>query len=183
MGHSHNAFGNPEDLGEYLQKLEAPARDEWQKPVEVLRALELRPEAVVGEVGAGSGYFTIRLASAVTHVFAADADPRMVEMLRERIAAASVRNVTPVLALAEDPFLPSGRCDLVLTVNTYHHFPEPPAYLRRVARALRPGGRIAILDFQEKIGRDQILRDAGLAGLRAIAQHDFLPQQHFVVFS
>ena len=183
MAHSHNAFGNPEDLGEYLRKLEAPARDEWQKPVEVLRVLELRPEAVVGEVGAGSGYFTLRLASTVTHVFAADADPRMVEMLRERIAASSVRNVTPVLALAEDPFLPSGRCDLVLTVNTYHHFPEPPAYLRRVARALRRGGRIAIIDFQEKIARDQIVRDAGLAGLRAIAEHAFLPQQHFVVFS
>jgi len=183
VAHSHNAFGNPEDLGEYLRKLEAPDRDEWQKPVEVLRALELRPEAVVGEVGAGSGYFTLRLASAVTHVFAADADPRMVEMLRERIAASSVRNVTPVLALAEDPFLPSGRCDLVLTVNTYHHFPEPPAYLRRVARALRPGGRIAILDFHEKIACDQIVRDAGLAGLRAIVEHDFLPQQHFVVFS
>jgi len=104
-------------------------------------------------------------------------------MLRERIAASSVRNVTPVLAPAEDPFLPSGRCDLVLTVNTYHHFPEPPAYLRRVARALRRGGRIAIIDFHEKIARDQIVRDAGLAGLRAIAEHEFLPQQHFVVFS
>jgi len=67
--------------------------------------------------------------------------------------------------------------------NTYHHFPEPPAYLRRVARALRPDGRIAIIDFHEKIARDQIVRDAGLAGLRAIAEHEFLPQQHFVVFS
>lgn len=185
MAHSHqaNAFGNPEDLGEYLRKLDDPARDEWQKPEEVLRALDLRPDAVVGEIGAGSGYFTLRLAPAVTHVFAADADPRLVEALRDRVAVSSVRNVTPVLALAEDPFLPSGRCDLVVTVNTYHHFPEPPAYLRRVARALRPGGRIAIIDFHEKVTRDQVIKEATTAGLRVLAEHHFLPQQHFFIFA
>jgi SAM-dependent methyltransferase len=183
VGHSHNAFGNPEDLDEYLRKLEDPARDEWQKPAEVLRALDLRPEAIIGEIGAGSGYFTLRMAPAVTHVFAADADVRMVEVLRTRVAASAVRNVTPVLALAEDPFLPSGRCHLVLTVNTYHHFPEPTAYLRRVARALRPDGRIAILDFHEKVARDQVVRDGAAAGLHVLAEHAFLPQQFFIVFS
>jgi SAM-dependent methyltransferase len=183
VGHSHNAFGNPEDLDEYLRKLEDPARDEWQQPTDVLRALDLRREAVIGEIGAGSGYFSLRLAPAVAHVFAADADPRLIEVLRERVAASGVRNVTPVLALADDPFLPSGRCDLVLTVNAYHHFPQPPAYLRRVARALRPGGRIAIIDFHEKASREQIVRDAEAAGLRVLADHAFLPQQHFLIFS
>ncbi len=158
---SANDFGNPTDLTEYVRKLEGPDRDEWQKPGEVLGALELRRDQVVGEIGAGSGYFTLRLAPAVTHVFAADADVRLV---------------------AEDPFLPSGRCDLVLTVNAYHHFPEPPSYLRRVARALRPGGRIAIIDFHEKTKRAQVIRDAKAAGLRVTAEHLFLPQQHFLVF-
>jgi len=181
--HAANAFGNPPDLHAYIRKMEEPDRDAWQKPAEVLRVLALPGEAVVGEIGAGSGYFTLRLAASVNHVFAADADPRLVEILRERVAAASVRNVTPVLALAEDPFLPSARCDLVLTVNAYHHFPEPPKYLRRVARALRPGGRIAIIDFHEKTPREQVIRDATAASLRIVAEHRFLPQQHFLVFS
>jgi SAM-dependent methyltransferase len=181
--HSENAFGNPEDLQDYIRKLEEPERDVWQKPSEVLRVLELRPDHVVGEIGAGSGYFTVRMAPAVMHVFAADADARLVEILRERVAAAAFRNVTPVLALADDPFLPSGRCDLILTVNAYHHFPEPAAYLRRVARALRRGGRIAIIDDQEKTERDRMIRDAKAAALRVAAEHLFLPQQHFLVFA
>jgi ubiquinone/menaquinone biosynthesis C-methylase UbiE len=179
---AHERFGNPEHLEEYLRKLEDPARAEWQKPDEVVRALEIRPEAVIGEIGAGSGYFTLRLARVATHVFASDADPRLLEVLREHIAAAGVRNVTPVLGLAEDPFLPSARCDLILSVNAYHHFPEAPSYLRRVRRALRPGGRIAVVDFHEKLERARLLRDTEAAGLCVAAEHGFLPQQHFVVF-
>jgi SAM-dependent methyltransferase len=179
----HGRFGNPHDLEEYLRKLDDPARAGWQKPDEVLRVLEIRADAVVGEIGAGSGYFTLRLARAAAHVFASDADPRLVEVLRERIAAAGARNVTPVLGLADDPFLPSARCDLVLSVNAYHHFPDAPSYLRRVRRALRPAGRIAVVDFHEKIERARLLRDTEAAGLRISAEHGFLPQQHFVVFS
>lgn len=175
-------FGNPEHLEEYLRKLDEPGRAEWQKPDELVRALEIRPGAVIGEIGAGSGYFTLRLARVATHVFASDADPRLLEVLRERIAAAGVRNVTPVLGLAEDPFLPSARCDLILSVNAYHHFPEAPSYLRRVRRALRPGGRLAVVDFREKLERARLLRDTEAAGLCVAAEHGFLPQQHFVVF-
>ena len=179
---AHERFGNPEHLEEYLRKLDDPARTAWQKPDEVLRALETRPEAVIGEVGAGTGYFTLRLARMATHVFASDADPRLLEVLRERIAAAGVRNVTPVLGLADDPFLPSARCDLILSVNAYHHFPEAPSYLRRVRRALRPGGRIAVVDFHEKLERARLLRDTEAAGLCVAVEHGFLPQQHFVIF-
>jgi SAM-dependent methyltransferase len=85
--------------------------------------------------------------------------------------------------MPDDPFLPTGRCDLIVSVNTYHHFPEPPAYLRRVGRALRPDGRIAIIDFHEKVSREQVVREATAAGLRVVAEHGFLPQQHFVIFS
>jgi SAM-dependent methyltransferase len=94
-----------------------------------------------------------------------------------------VRNVTPVLGLTDDPFLPTGRCDLVLTVNAYHHFPEPTSFLRRVRRALRPGGRIAIVDFHEKVEKSQVLSEATAAALRVAAEHTFLPRQHFVIFS
>jgi ubiquinone/menaquinone biosynthesis C-methylase UbiE len=182
-GHEHrDRFGNPGDIEEYLRRLDDPARDEWQKPEEVLRALELPPGAVVGEIGAGSGYFTIRLARAAAHVFASEAAPQMLEVLRERLLASAVRNVTPVLGLAEDPFLPTGRCDLIVAVNAYHHFPEPPSYLRRIRRALRPGGRIAIIDFHEKVEKSQVVADTTAAALRVAAEHTFLPRQHFLVF-
>ena len=183
-GHEHrDAFGNPADMQEYLRKLDDPARDEWQKPDEVLRSLELPPGAVVGEIGAGTGYFTLRLARMAAHVFASEAAPQMLEVLRERLAASALRNVTPVLGLADDPFLPSGRCDLILNVNAYHHFPEPPSFLRRIKRALRPGGRIAIVDFHEKVEKGQVLAETSAAGLRLAAEHAFLPQQHFLIFS
>lgn len=180
--HSHDRFGNPEDLRGYLCRLDDPGRDAWQKPDEILRALELQREAVVGEIGAGSGYFSFRLARAAALLYACDADSRLVEVLRQRLAAAGVRNVIPVLAFPDDPALPSRSCDRVVTVNAYHHFPEPPAYLRRVARALRPGGRIAVIDFHEKVPRDDVMRAAKAAGLRVAAEHDFLPQQHFSIF-
>jgi len=179
----HERFGNPEDLEEYLRKLDDPARAGWQKPDEVLRALEIPSAALIGEIGAGSGYFTLRLARAAAHVFASDADPRLLEVLRDRIAAAGARNVTPVLGLAEDPFLPSARCDLILSVNAYHHFPDAPSYLRRIRRALRPGGRIAVVDFHEKLEKARLLRDTEAAGLCVAAEHGFLPRQYFVVFS
>jgi len=183
-GHEHrDRFGNPDDLQEYLRKLDDPARDEWQKPDEVLRTLALPAGAVVGEIGAGSGYFTLRLARLAGHVFASEAAPQMLEVLRERLAAEGVRNVTPVLGLADDPFLPTGRCDLILTVNAYHHFPEPPSFLRRIRRALRPGGRIAIVDFHEKVEKAQVLAQTQTAGLQVTADHTFVAQQHFLIFS
>jgi cyclopropane fatty-acyl-phospholipid synthase-like methyltransferase len=180
--HGRDRFGNPEDLAEYLGRLDDAGRDEWQKPDEVVRALELDREMVVGEIGAGSGYFTFRLAPLAALVYASDADPRLLEVLRTRLASSGLRNVIPTLALPEDPALPARCCDRVVTVNTFHHFPDPPDYLRRIAGALRPGGRIAVIDFHEKIARDDVMHAAKAAGLRVAAEHEFLPQQHFSIF-
>ena len=96
--------------------------------------------------------------------------------LQERLAQSGARNVTPVLALADDPLLPEAACDLVLVVDTYHHFPEPPAYLKQLKRLLRPGGRLVNIDYhkrptpvgpplQHRIAREDFLKDAagGLA--------------------
>ena len=93
-----------------------------------------------------------------------------------------MRNVIPALAFPDDPVFPARSCDRVLTVNAYHHFPDPPAYLRRAARALKPGGRLAIVDFHEKVPRDAVLESARAAGLRLLAEPRFLPQQHFSIF-
>lgn len=189
--HHHN-HGNPEDLDAYLQRLEDPAREEWQKTEEVLRELKLRGDENAAEIGAGSGYISLRLARVAAQVFAVEVEPRLLQVLRDRIQNSLVRNVTPVLALPGDPLLPLGALDLALIVNTYHHFPDGPAYLRRLARSLRPGGRIVNIDFhpqelpvgpppEHKLSRDEFLADARAAGLRLEREAGCLPYQYFLV--
>lgn len=193
--HCHGRYGNPQDLAAYIARQEAPGRAAWQKPGAVLRALGVRKGQVVADVGAGPGFFSLRLARAVGstgHVYAVDPEPAILDVLRQRLASRRVHNVTPVLGRADDPLLPAGRCDLVLMVNTYHHFASGPAFLRRAARALARGGRLASIDFaaretpvgpplEERVSRERFLRDARRAGLGLVAEHRFLPYQYFVV--
>src|SRR5262249_44363672 len=141
------------------------------------------------------GYFSLRLARAVGHegrVFACEASPFMLEVLRDRIVEARARNVTPVLSLGDDPLLPRASCDLILIVDTFHHFPQPTEYLRTLARALRPGGRIVNIDFVEgevpvgpppemKVPRAAFLRHASDAGLEVLEEKTMLPYQYFFV--
>jgi ubiquinone/menaquinone biosynthesis C-methylase UbiE len=194
-GEKHGKHGNPDDIDAYVARMEEPERAQWQKPDEVLAALQLKTGQVACDVGSGPGYFSLRLARAVGdsgRVFAVDVEPRILEVLRKRIESARARNITPVLSLPDDSFLPAGACDLILIVDTYHHFPDGPAYLRRLAASLRPGGRVVNIDFHKrelpigpppdnKVSREQFLRDAGAAGLKLVAEHEFLPYQYFVV--
>ncbi|MFL5310150.1 MAG: class I SAM-dependent methyltransferase [Myxococcales bacterium] len=192
--HMHGRHGNPEDLDSYIGKMEDPSRAEWQKPADVLRALALRPGQIVCDVGAGPGYFTFPIARAVGeagHVYAADVEPRILEALRKRLRKNELRNVTPVLALENDPLVPPASCDVILVVDTFHHFPDGPAYLRRLARSLRPGGRLVNIDFhkrelpvgpppEHKLTRDEFLAQAAAAGLALAQEHTFLPYQYFL---
>ena len=194
-GHRPGRHGNPPKLRAFLARMEAPDRGRWQRPARVVRALGLRRGQTACEIGAGSGYFALRLARAVGprgRVFAVEAEPRILEVLGRRVQRARARNVTPVLALDDDPLLPAACCDLALLVNTYHHFADGPAYLRKLARALRPGGRIVTVDFHRKrtpvgppvehrVARDAFLADARRAGLVPVAELDLLPYQYFVV--
>src|SRR5689334_16634205 len=195
--HHKDEHGNPPDVQEYIARMVEESRADWQKPDEVIRALDLRAGQVVCDVGAGPGYFSIPVARAVGEsgrVYAVDVDPRILAALRDRLRQSGVHNVTPVLSLADDALLPAGRCDLILIVDTYHHFPDGPAYLRKLTRALRPGGRIANVDFHKrelpvgpppdhKIAREAFLADAKAAGLKVVQEHTFLPYQYFVVLA
>ena len=192
-GHGHN--GNPEDLDAYIAKLEEPSRVEWQKPDEVLKAIGLGPGQTACDIGAGPGFFALRMAKLVGergHVFAVDVEPKILDVLRDRIARAQARNVTPVLALPDDALLPPGSCDVILIVDTFHHLPDGKATLARLVRALKPGGRIANIDFhkretpvgppvEHRVAREEFVARAQEAGLAVVAEPTFLPYQYFVV--
>src|SRR2546430_4415323 len=193
MGHVHHGnHRNPEDLDSYIARMEDPERAAWQKPDEVLRALGLVPEQVACDIGAGPGYFALRMARIAAQVFAVEVEPRILQALIKRIVKSGLRNVTPVFAVDDDPLIPQRACDLILVADTYHHFPDGPAYLRRLARSLKPGGRIANIDVhrrelpvgppvEHKVARDDFLREAGAAGPGPAGEHDFLPLPYFLV--
>ena len=194
MSHDpHGTHGNPADLAHYIERLEAPDRAEWQMPDQVVAALALRPGHVVADLGAGPGYFSLRLARNVGkrgRVFAVDVEPAILAVLRERLAAQKLERITPVLGLPGDPLLPKASCDRVLSVNAYHHYPDRPSALRRMARLLRRGGRLAVIDFHkrespmgpplhERVSRERFLADVKRAGLHVAKELGFLPHQYF----
>jgi predicted methyltransferase len=180
----------------YRRGLDTPDRQRWQKPDEVVRALALAPGAAVADVGAGTGYFSARLAKAVGaegRVFATDVQDEMIRALEARIARDGLENVTVVRAAFDDPTLPPGCCDLALLANVYKEIAKRPAYLRRLAPVLRDGGRIAIIDFrpdapglgpprEARLPEAQVVAELGEAGFVLAERHDFLPRQYFLVF-
>jgi ubiquinone/menaquinone biosynthesis C-methylase UbiE len=192
--HAHDRF-SPKNFEAFVGRMLAPERARWQKPARVVAALGVRRGSVVADVGAGPGYFTLPLARAVGatgRVYAVDPGLPHLDRLRGRLMKTRVRNVTPVLSRGDDPHLPPRSCDLVLVVNTYHHFPDGPAFLRRVATALRSHGVLAAIDFEKRetpvgppvehrVSREEFLQAATKAGLRLVAEHRFLPYQYFLV--
>lgn len=185
----------PSDVSAYIAHLESPERDVWQKPEAVIGALGLRADSWVADVGCGPGYFTRRLARAVPAglVFAVDVEPRQLDRLNEHLTAEKLENVVPVLAPLDDPRLPRRQFDLVLVVDTYHHFPDRLEYLQRLREALRPGGRLAIIDYhagelpvgpppEHKLAREVVLEEAARAGFRLIEEPAILPYQYFLIF-
>lgn len=193
-GHGRDRHGNPVDLERYLARLEDPERIDWQKPDEVVAALGLLEGDVACDLGAGPGYFAIRMARAVGpagRVHALDAEPRMLEVLARRVAEAGVSNVQPLLAKDGDA-APPEPCQLVLLVNAFHHFPDGVGTLRRLASWLAPGGRIANVDFhagelpvgpppEHRVSREAFLAAAREAGLELAGEKAFLPYQYFVL--
>jgi len=182
------------DAERWARVFDDPARDAWQKPDEVLRALALPPDALVADIGAGTGYFAVRLARALPrgHVWGADVAPDMVRYLAERARREGLTNLTALAAAPDDPRLPRP-VDLALVVNTYHHIGARPAYFRRLRPWLRAGGRVAIIDFQPdapvgpprhaRVPAAVVKAEMGEAGYGLVAEHAFLPYQYFLVFA
>jgi ubiquinone/menaquinone biosynthesis C-methylase UbiE len=199
MGHAHghgpyDRHRNPEDFDRYMGKLENPEREAWQKPDRVVELLGLEPGDVACDVGAGPGYLALRMARAVGPsgaVYAIDVDPRMIEAISRRSAAAGMENVHPILADARRGGLPPRRCRVILVVNAFHHFPDGAAYLEKLAGRLAPGGRIVLIDFHRrelpvgppkdhKVSRADVAAAARRAGLEVARERRFLPYQYFL---
>lgn len=189
--HDHrHSFG---DADQWAKVFDDPDRDAWQKPHEVIQALALKPDATVADIGAGTGYFTMRLAhmTARGRVYAVDTEPAMVKHLAARAKQEGLSNVTAIQAKPANPALP-GKSDLVLLVDVYHHVEDRERYFRRLQVSLKPGGRVAIIDFRmdspagppqnARIEPGRVKEEMGHAGYVLAQEHDFLPNQYFLVF-
>jgi predicted methyltransferase len=188
----HGRLFAPQDLG----LLEGPDRDAWQKPDQIMDALLIADGSVVADLGAGGGWFTVRLARRVGPnglVYAEDIQQQMIEAIDRRMKRENLKNVKPWLARASDPLLPAGSIDAALTVDTYYELDEPVKLLRSVARALKPQGRLGVVDckkegggpcppVEERVDPEVVIRDAKAAGLRLIRRETFLPFQFLLIF-
>jgi predicted methyltransferase len=188
----HGRLFAPEDLG----LLEGPDRDAWQKPDQIMDVLNVADGSVVADLGAGGGWFTVRLARRVgPHglVYAEDVQSQMIEAIDRRVNREGLKNVKSVLGKLLDPLLPPSSLDAALMVETYPELEDPVAFLRNVARALKPQGRLGIVDYkkdgggpgppaEERVDPETVVRDAESVGLRLIRRETFLPFQFLLIF-
>jgi FkbM family methyltransferase len=165
-------------------------------PDEVVANMNLRPDEVVADVGAGSGYFSFRIARQVPQgkVMAIDIQPEMLQLIDERASREEVGNIELVLGQVDDPNLPPNSIDAALMVDAYHEFSHPFEMIDGLYRALRPGGRIFLLEYRgedasvpirplHKMTEVQAVREMSVFGLEWTDTLDFLPWQHMMIFT
>jgi len=194
--HQHR---RPENIAQYLEHLDSPERDQYQKPLQVIEALNLKPGQAVADLGSGSGYFTRRLVGAVTEsgkVYAIDVEPEMLQYVENSLAHTHAPyNAEFILARPDSPKLPVESVDLIFVCNVFHHLEDRTSYFRNARSALKSGGRIAIIDFyhdersgdlgfpkQHLVPADMAIAEMTAAGYRLEREHDFLPRQYFLEF-
>jgi arsenite methyltransferase len=186
-----------QNAGALMAVLDDPKRDAYQRPHEVITALKLKPGEVVADLGAGSGYFTFRLARHVGdtgRVYAVDVSPEMIVHLNRRIRDLKVNNVASVLCAPDDPLLPDCSVDRFFICDTWHHIGNHGHYLALMKKMLKPGGRVVMVDFKKeqtpvgppmemRISREDLVQEMESNGFRLEAEHSFLDYQYFLVFA
>jgi SAM-dependent methyltransferase len=182
------------DAKHWSSVFDDPKRDEWQKPHQLIQALELAPDAVVADIGAGTGYFAVRLAQMLSQgrVYAVDTEPNMVKHLSARAREAGLKNLTALVGDPQHPRLPE-RADTILFVDVYHHIDKRESYFAKLAEALKPAGRVAIVDFRldsphgppraARVAPERVKAEMKSAGYELAREHTFLPHQYFFVFT
>ncbi len=185
--HQHHP---PQDAQEYARVLEDPARDAWQKPHDVVMALNLKSTDAVADIGAGTGYFSRRFARHAARVYAVDIDEKLLKIAAEKAPA----NLLTVLATPDDPKLPPQSVDVIFFCDVLHHIENRPAYYQKLKAALKPGGRIVNVDFYKrelplgppvamKLDEKLVQQEFEQAGFKLTSTLTTLPYQYFQVFS
>jgi ubiquinone/menaquinone biosynthesis C-methylase UbiE len=189
----HRLHSDPKS---YIGALEDPKRDAYQKPQEVMMALGLKPGEVIADIGAGSGYFTFRLAQHLGDkgkVYAVDVSPDMILHINRRIRELKTTNVVSVLADPDDPLLADASVNRFFFSESWHHIENQKKYLSLMKRMLKPGGEIVMIDFhkkdlpvgppmQMKIAREDLIKQMETNGFHLTKEYTFLPYQYFLIF-
>jgi ubiquinone/menaquinone biosynthesis C-methylase UbiE len=177
--------------------LERRERVDEEEPDLALRLLRVPKGATVADIGAGSGYMTVRLAKIVGpsgRVLANDLQPAMLQLLQANVAKAKLSNVTPILGTLDDPTLPEGAVDLAIMVDVYHELSQPQRMLQRLKTALKPGGRLVLFEYRaedpsvpilplHKMTKAQVKLELEAEGFKQVRVFDDLPRQHLFVFT
>lgn len=171
--------------------LERSSRESEEQPQKVIAALQLKPDSVVADIGAGTGYFSFRIASQIPQgkVYAVDVQPEMLEMLK----AKKIPNVEPILGSETDPNLPENSVNLALLVDAYHEFEYPKEMMAGIVRSLKPHGRVVLVEYRgenpfvlikplHKMTQKQVRQEMTVAGLKYVETRNGLPQQHILIF-
>ena len=177
--------------------LEDTGRDAWQKPEETLNALNIKKGQTVADIGAGSGYLTVKLSErvgATGTIYAADIQQEMLDYISKRLVEKGIKNVSLVLGTMDDPNLPPNSLDLAILLSTYHEIAQPVDFVKKIKLALKPQGKLAILEcsdespigppIQVRLPEDLVINELKQAGFTLSQRHTFiLPYQYFLVFS
>ncbi len=180
----------------YIGALEDPKRDAYQKPHEVIHALDLKSGEVIADIGAGSGYFAFHLARHVGEkgkVYAVDISPDMILHLNRRIRDTKTANIVSILADPDDPLLTDVSVNRFFFSDSWHHIDNQTKYLALMKKMLKPGGEVVMIDFHKKelpvgppmrmkIAREDLIKQLETNGYRLTKEHTFLPYQYFLVF-
>jgi len=187
----HKVF-NPD----YLLYLESSWRDTWQEPDKVMKTLHIATRDVVADIGAGGGYFTERFSKKVGPfglVYATDVQDVMLENLKKRARVNGLHNVKVVRGAFDDPMLPENSCDLVFFSSVYKEIDNRVDYMRKVRRILKPGGRVAIIEYRPgatvvgpplemRLSSEQVKGELAASGFTLGKEYDFLPREYFLIF-
>ena len=183
--HQHH----PPSSDEYAKVLEDPSRDEWQKPHEVVMALNLKSTDVIADIGAGTGYFARRFANHAGKVYAVDIDRELLAIAEKGAPA----NLTTVLAAPDDPRLPAHSVDIIFICDVLHHIENRAAYYPKLAETLKQGGRIVVIEFYKKdmpigppasmkLSDAEVISEFRNAGFTLAKRLDILPYQYYLFF-
>ena len=175
--------------------LERPEREQEEKPAAVIAAMDLKESDVVADIGAGSGYFTFRMARHLPQgkVLAVDIQQEMLDLLSVKAKKLGVDNVQTILGTESDPKLPGAGVDVVLMVDAYHEFSQPREMMEAIAKSLRPGGRVVQVEYRgedpavrikphHKMAETQAIKEMNAVGLVHVKTVESLPTQHILIF-